>query len=107
MTYVDEIFEKGASKMFPRPGPQSYFLSKRSLSKLDPEKAELVSSTINNPLMVKKAGPQIRAKRNFALVPNYEEKKTQPGPNKYYPYVRIIFHHLLIARKPKKQKPTR
>jgi hypothetical protein len=94
MTYVDEIFKKGANKMLPQPGPQSYFLSKRSLSKLDAEKAELVRSEMKNPLLVKKPGPQIRAKRTFVLVANYEEKKKQPGPSSYYPYVRSTFYDL-------------
>ena len=87
MTYVDEIFQKGANKLYPAPGPQSYFLSRRSLAKLDPEKAELVKTVSKDPIAVKKAGPSIRAKRNFALVPNFDEKKKQPGPSSYYPYV--------------------
>jgi hypothetical protein len=86
MSYIDEIFRKGSRKKYPQPSPASYFLSKRSLSKLDGEKAELFKSIVKKKILEKRPGPSIRAKRNFCLVANYEEKKKQPGPASYKPY---------------------
>jgi hypothetical protein len=42
-------------------------------------------------ILEKKRGPYLKAKRNFSLVLNYEEKKTQPGPSNYYPFVSLNY----------------
>ena len=89
MSYIDEIFRKGRSKKYPQPGPTSYFLSSRSLAKLDDEKADLFKSVTKNKILEKKKGPHIRAKRNFSLIENFEERKKYPGPGKYKPYVSL------------------
>ncbi len=87
MSFIQEIFKKGANKLFPRPGPGSYFLSSKSLKKLGNEKAELMKSVETNKILEIKRGPSLKAKREFSIVVNYEEKKKQPGPSNYYPFV--------------------